>query len=56
MTRWIAAIQTLWTEPKRPPVLRISLLTVFYLAVFATLAALYGPGHFHNPGFVYQGF
>jgi hypothetical protein len=56
MTRWIASIKTLWTEPKRAPALRIFLLTVFYLAVFATLAALYGPGHFHNPGFVYQDF
>jgi hypothetical protein len=56
MIRWIASIKTLWTEPERAPALWIFPLTVFDLAVFATLAALYGPGHFHNPGFVYQDF
>ena len=49
MRRWIASVRELCTEPKRAPALRIFLLTVFYLAV-------YGPGHFRNPGFVYQDF
>jgi hypothetical protein len=56
MRHWIGSVRALWAEPKRVPALRIFLLTVFYLAVFAGLAALYGPGHFHNPGFVYQDF
>jgi hypothetical protein len=56
MRRWIASVRELWAEPKSATALRIFLLTVFYLTVFAGLAALYGPGHFRNPGFVYQDF
>jgi len=56
MRHWIASARALWTEPEKAPALRILLLTIFYLAVFASLAALYGPGHFRNPGFVYQDF
>jgi hypothetical protein len=38
------------------PGLRWALLTAYYLAVIAALAALYGPGRFTPPPFVYQGF
>jgi hypothetical protein len=36
--------------------LRITLLTLYYLAIILALIVLYGRGDFSTPPFVYQGF
>jgi hypothetical protein len=43
-----------WLEAR--PVLRVVVLTVYYLAIIAVLLALYGRGDFSTPAFVYQEF
>ena len=43
-----------WLEQR--PVVRVILLTLYYLAVIAALVALYGRGDFSTPPFVYQEF
>jgi hypothetical protein len=35
---------------------RVTLLTVYYFAIIATLIMMYGKGNFTPPDFVYQGF
>jgi len=35
---------------------RLVLMTIYYLAVIATLLAMYGRGNFETPEFVYQEF
>ena len=44
--RWLAA----------HPAARTALLAVYYLAIIATLVAMYGRGNFETPEFVYQEF
>ena len=36
--------------------LRIAILTLYYLAIILALILLYGRGNFSTPPFVYQGF
>jgi len=43
-----------WLE--QHPLLRVILLTLYYLAVIAGLITLYGRGDFSTPPFVYQEF
>lgn len=43
-----------WLEAR--PQLRVVLLTLYYLAIIATLVMLYGRGDFSTPAFVYQEF
>ena len=43
---WIGARPALWR----------ALLILYYLAVIASLIAIYGRGDFSTPPFVYQGF
>lgn len=47
-----------WIEahPRMSRSVRLTLLTIYYLAVIAGLIALYGRGDFSTPSFVYQGF
>ncbi len=46
MKAWLAA----------HPAARLSLLTLYYLAIIAGLVVLYGRGDFSTPSFVYQSF
>lgn len=43
-------------HPRMKSSVRLSLLTLYYLAVIAGLVVLYGRGDFTTPAFVYQGF
>lgn len=43
-----------WLEAH--PRTRVALLTLYYLAVIATLLVMYGRGNFDTPEFVYQEF
>ncbi len=47
-----------WIEshPRLRTSVRLTLLTIYYLAVIAGLIVLYGRGDFSTPPFVYQGF
>ncbi len=47
-----------WIEnhPRLRSGVRLTLLTIYYLAVIAGLVVLYGRGDFSTPAFVYQGF
>ena len=54
--RWIASITTLPSDLAARPAVALTLLTLFYLIVLAGLVALYGPGDFSTPSFVYQDF
>ncbi|MEQ1851286.1 MAG: teichoic acid D-Ala incorporation-associated protein DltX [Chthoniobacteraceae bacterium] len=47
-----AARQWLATRPRA----RLALLTLYYFAIVAALAAMYGRGNFETPEFVYQEF
>jgi hypothetical protein len=38
------------------PLVRVVGLTLYYLAIIASLILLYGRGDFSTPPFVYQGF
>ena len=38
------------------PALRLLVLTLYYLAIFAGLVCLYGKGDFSTPSFIYQNF
>ena len=38
------------------PRIHAATLTLYYLAIIATLIVLYGRGDFSTPAFVYQGF
>jgi hypothetical protein len=40
----------------RNPWLRFVVLTLYYLAIIATLVVMYGRGDFSTPPFIYQGF
>jgi hypothetical protein len=43
-----------WME--QHPRWRLTLLTLYYVAIIAALLAIYGRGDFSTPGFVYQEF
>ncbi len=38
------------------PLIRVTLLTLYYLAILVGLAIMYGRGNFTTPSFIYQGF
>lgn len=38
------------------PAVRVSALTLWYLAIIVALIVLYGKGDFSTPRFIYQGF
>jgi hypothetical protein len=38
------------------PWLRVTILTLYYLAILIGLIILYGRGDFSTPSFIYQGF
>ena len=40
----------------RAPLVRLVLLSCYYLAILVGLVVMYGRGDFSNPSFVYQGF
>ena len=42
--------------PAAPPALRFVARTLYYLAILAALAALYGRGDAPTTGFIYQAF
>ena len=44
------------SHPRLQTGARVTLLTLYYLAVIAGLIVLYGRGDFSTPAFVYQGF
>ncbi|HEX8974718.1 MAG TPA: teichoic acid D-Ala incorporation-associated protein DltX [Patescibacteria group bacterium] len=43
-------------EIPNKPVLKIIVLTLFYLAIMVSLTAMYGKGNFETPKFIYQEF
>lgn len=43
-----------WLDAR--PRARVALLTLYYLAIIATLFVMYGRGNFETPEFVYQEF
>ncbi len=47
-----ARIRQIWANP----ILRIFLLTLYYLLIIAGLILLYGRGDFSTPSFIYVGF
>jgi hypothetical protein len=52
----IASITTICTDLASQPRMRVAGLTLFYVAVLASLVALYGRGDFSTPSFIYQDF
>lgn len=50
--RWTRSIMDAYNKP----VIRVILLTLYYLAIIIGLIILYGRGNFTTPKFIYQGF
>lgn len=49
---WTSFFTALFTNP----IIKITALAIFYLAILLALIAMYGKGDFSTPPFVYQGF
>jgi hypothetical protein len=53
MTNWLTRFTTILSGS---PLLRATLLTIYYVAIVLGMFALYGRGEFNPPPFVYQAF
>jgi hypothetical protein len=53
---WIKGLIRFFIESSRRPMVRIALLTAYYLAIIAVLVIMYGQGDISSTDFVYQGF
>jgi uncharacterized membrane protein YbhN (UPF0104 family) len=53
---WIKGLMRYITESSHSPILRVVMLTAYYVAIIAALIVMYGPGSSTATEFVYQGF
>ena len=53
---WINDLIRSIIETSRSPVIRMLLLSAFYLAIIVALVVMYGKGALASTDFVYQGF
>ena len=53
---WIKGLIRYFTEYFPRPIIRIAVLTAYYLAIIVALVVMYGQGSSSSTDFVYQGF